>query len=366
MGKVASGPPPEKQLTLSSLISPRLGRQDTPDEPYAWESREHLRKKLIGKDVVFRVDYTVPSIAREFGTVYLKSADGQPPENVSLLVVANGLCKVRESSGQQAASPDYDELMRLQEDAQQKGLGLWSKEPNAAAIRTVPTDAIDGMALLESSKGKALPGVVEAVLNGSTVKMTLLPDFHTVTVVVAGIQSPSMGRRPAAPPPTAEGEVTALPAAPVPDPFAREAKHFSECKVLNREVRVVLQGVDKFSNLFGSLYHADCEQPVDLAEQLCRLGMAKVVDWSAQMLGKGGAEKLRLAERAAKEQRLRIWRDYVPPPKNSSPILSDSFVGKVAEVFSGDTLIVRDAASGLERRVCLSSIRAPRGGNPRR
>nr|XP_029146005.1 ribonuclease TUDOR 2-like [Arachis hypogaea] len=51
---------PEKTLTLSSLIAPRLARRGGVDEPFAWESREFLRKLCIGKEVIFKVDYTVP------------------------------------------------------------------------------------------------------------------------------------------------------------------------------------------------------------------------------------------------------------------------------------------------------------------
>lgn len=38
-----------------------------------------------------------------------------------------------------------------------------------------------------------------------------------------------------------------------PEPFAREAKFLSESKALGRDVRVMLEGVDKFGNLFGQV-----------------------------------------------------------------------------------------------------------------
>lgn len=55
-------------------------------------------------------------------------------------------------------------------------------------------------------------------------------------------------------------DACAAPAEPAaqPEPFAREAKFLSETKVLGRDVRVMLEGVDKFGNLFG---------------QVCRLSM---------------------------------------------------------------------------------------------
>ena len=45
--------------------------EETKDEPFAWEAREFLRKKLIGKEVVFTVEYKVPSSGREYGFLYL-------------------------------------------------------------------------------------------------------------------------------------------------------------------------------------------------------------------------------------------------------------------------------------------------------
>ena len=75
-----------------------------------------------------------------------------------------------------------------------------------------------------------------------------------------------------------------------------------------------------------------------------------------------GATRLREMERAAKLAKRGIWHNYVPAPTGQTK-LSDTFVGKVVEVASGDTLVIKDVnAGGAERRVQLSSIRAPRPG----
>ena len=50
MTSAKPGPLPEKTITLSSLIAPRLARRGGSDEPFAWESREFLRKLCIGKE----------------------------------------------------------------------------------------------------------------------------------------------------------------------------------------------------------------------------------------------------------------------------------------------------------------------------
>ena len=67
----ATGPPPTKIVCLAGLEVPRIGRRDTPDEPFAFGAREFLRKKVIGKRVSFRIEYVVPGGTRELGVVKL-------------------------------------------------------------------------------------------------------------------------------------------------------------------------------------------------------------------------------------------------------------------------------------------------------
>lgn len=67
-----------------------------------------------------------------------------------------------------------------------------------------------------------------------------------------------------------------------------------------------------------------------------------------------GAMRLREMERAAKQAKRGIWTNYVPVNTGQTK-LSDSFLGKVVEVVSGDTLVVKDInGGGVERRVSLS------------
>jgi hypothetical protein len=63
-----------------------------------------------------------------------------------------------------------------------------------ASIRELPPSAIgdsanfDTMGLVENCKGQPLPAIVEAVRDGSTVRVYLLPEFHYVQVYCAGVQ----------------------------------------------------------------------------------------------------------------------------------------------------------------------------------
>ncbi|XP_071722497.1 ribonuclease TUDOR 1-like [Rutidosis leptorrhynchoides] len=391
-----ANPTKEKTLTLSNIIAPRLARRGGDDEPFAWQSREFLRNLCIGKEVVFRVEYAVQSIGREFGTVYLGD------KNVATMLVTAGWAKVREQ-GQQKAEGNkvLEDLLNLEEQAKEQGLGRWNKDPEAVAesVRNLPPSAMgdkdfDATKFLADNKGKSLQCIVEQVRDGSCIRVYLVPDFLFVQVIVAGIQCPSMGRKTttsdtAAVPDAATDEpngavgteskagltsaqritnqVTEVP----PEPFGPEAKHFTEIRTLHREVRIVLEGTDKFKNLTGSVYYPDGESARDLALELMENGLAKYVEWSASTMEEDAKRKLKNAELEAKKSKLKIWKNFVPQPSNSKAIHDQNFTGKVVEVVSGDCVIVADDSipfgdPSAERRVNLSSIRCPRIGNPRK
>lgn len=58
-------------------------------------------------------------------------------------------------------------------------------------------------------------------------------------------------------------------------------------------------------------------------------GLAKYVEWSANMMEDDAKRRLKNAELQAKKSRLRIWTNYVPPPTNSKAIHDQNFTGKV-------------------------------------
>ena len=66
-------------------------------------------------------------------------------------------------------------------------------------------------------------------------------------------------------------------------------------------------------------------------------------------------QKLYIAEKAAKEKRLHLWKDYVPPRP------SEELTGTVIEITSADSMIVR-MANGDTKKIFLSSIRPPPRG----
>ena len=81
---------------------------------------------------------------------------------------------------------------------------------------------------IEPSRQRSLAAVI-GLTPAAAAQVTLLPDLSPATVMVCGIQAPSMGRRP---PPAEDAAPDAPAPEPVPEPLAREAKHFTEVGVI--------------------------------------------------------------------------------------------------------------------------------------
>lgn len=330
MGRDASrGPPPEKLISLSGIAAPRMGSKTAADQPYAWASREFLRHQVLGKCVTFIPEPPAgapPAGNRGFGSVCLE--DGT---SLAVLVAVNGWAKARPGGP--------EDIVQAANAAEAQGIGLWAPGPSGDAVRDVKyAGSFEPEDLFKRFGSSPQQAIIEQVSNGSVLRVLLLPDFYQITLMLSGIQCGAIRRN-------EDGTEEAA-------PFAREARYFVETRLLNRDVQVSLEGIDKNGNLLGTVIHPAGNVSVELV----KVGLARVVDWSAQVCPH--APTLRQAERTAKEKRLRMWKDYVPP--NHGGDMAE-YVGRVVEIVSGDTLIVTDQA-GAEKRLSLSSLRCPRMG----
>ncbi|MEQ2204727.1 nuclease domain-containing protein [Xenoophorus captivus] len=154
-----------------------------------------------------------------------------------------------------------------------------------------------------------LLAIIEHVRDGSVVRALLLPDYYLVTVMLSGVKCPTFKRE-------ADGTET-------PEPFAAEAKFFTESRLLQRDVQIILESCHN-QIILGTILHPVTQRsqdfvqtlawncafdlilclPVDLSpsqngnitELLLKEGFARCVDWSMAVYTQG-AEKLRAAER---------------------------------------------------------------------
>jgi staphylococcal nuclease domain-containing protein 1 len=138
----------------------------------------------------------------------------------------------------------------------------------------------------------------------------------------------------------------------VAEPFAEQAKFFTECRLLQRDVKITLESVSN-QNCVGSVVHP-CG---NIAELIVRDGFARLADWSMGVVSTG-SEKLREAEKYAKAQKKRLWEGY-EPSKAAAEIKDKNFQGKVVEILNGDGMMLK-TADGNVRKIFLSSVRPPR------
>lgn len=362
---------PEKLISLTGVLAPKFGRgKGKPDEAFAWESREYLRKHVIGQQVQFTVQHTLESDSgddRHYGVVMLKETD------IAEQMLRAGWVRVKEPKDGGKVHADRLELQKLQDEAKAKGLGMWKKGVNAEDHKRVIDWTPNAQTLFTANKNVPLPGVVDQVRDGSTLRVELVhkdnPLKHQmITLYLAGVSCPRTplplsvlvkqhdakksepGFKGSASPPTKAEKA---------EPFAMEAQSFTEDRLLNRDVQVVLQGVDKAGNLFGSVVFAKG----NISLKLLELGLGKLVPWSAALTP--DAAKLKAAEAQAKAQKLRTWAQWSAGQDAASSSSSSGsgqlaeFTGKVVSIPSADSVIVEDA-SGKEVRVWLASVRVPR------
>ncbi|KAG0060709.1 hypothetical protein BGZ90_003919 [Linnemannia elongata] len=276
------GPPATRTLGLNYIQAPKLGNKDRADEPFAFAARNYLRKLLVGKEVMFRVDYTVPSTGREYGAIFLNQ------ENIAHMLVREGWADVREIRASDAENVDVEALYSYKAEAQAAKRGIWAD--SASGIRKAHYNLEgDAESFLEKYKGKPLQ-------------------------------------------------------------VFTHAKFFVESRLLQREVRVILEMVGQNgNNFFGSIQHP----AGNIAEALVAQGLAKVADWSITHVT-GGPAALRAAERKAQASKIRLWQAHVEKTKGKD----NEFDATVARIMTGDTVIVRNA-KGQERKLRLSNIKAP-------
>jgi staphylococcal nuclease domain-containing protein 1 len=334
------GPPPEYYINLAYVQAPRFNRTPGEDgktsvsEPYAWEAKEYLAKRLIGREVIYVSEYTKsggaqPNAAggpfgsnanKEFGIIYLGE------ENIVKTMVSEGLLEVRRAKTE---SPMLQQLIEAEEEAKQAGRGRFSSQPapKHELLHEHPNPS--------SLKGKSFDGTVENVRNGGAIQVYLdlgveqgVHKHLNASIMVTGIRSPDKNR-------------------PNESKFFDEAKFFTESRLLNREVKVHIEKVERNSYLASVVLGQN-----NLAEALLRQGMARCNDASITLTK--APEKLRAAEKEAKSKRLRIWENYVDS-RGDGP--AETYEAKIVEIISGDSMMAQNLATGEVKKIFLASIR---------
>lgn len=332
----------ERTLSLAFINAPRLQS----DEKSSFESREFLRKLLVGKVVRFSTLYSIPQktggSSREYAIISLQGGEQLPD-----LVIREGWAALRDDADRKAELPGAADLLQkleaLEAHAKADEKGIWNtKQTRVESARDLP----DAKQFAEDHKAQAIDAIVERVLSGDRLicRLLLSPTQNVqTTVLIAGLRSPTTAR-------TNPSNGQTQPA----EPYGNEAQAFVEGKLLQRNVRVRVLGVSPNNLLVGEVRHPNG----NIAEFLLKAGLARCVDHHSTWLG-AEMGKLREAERVAKEQRAGQFQGTTTTKKAGS-----EQEAVVSRVFSADTLYIRDK-DGHEKRINLSSIRQPKQSDPK-
>lgn len=333
-------PAQEKIISLAYITAPRLNK--TGDEPWAFESREYLRKNLVGKNIQFQILYEIPTTKRQYGIVFLEDGVKFPQA-----AVREGWCKIKESAGRkedtEKAVQLLNELKLLEAQARAEDLGVWA--PSGSHI-DVKHDLGDSDAFMKEYKGQSVDGIVERILSGDRMLVRLIMSdkkHYQLMTLVAGIRAPSTER-------VNPSNQQVQPA----EPLGNEAKTFVESRLLQRNVKVDILGVSPQNQLIATVRH-----PMgSIANFLLAAGLARCSDHHSTLLGPGMAV-LRQAEKDAQIAKRGLHEGHVAKSKSSAAAQEAT----VNRVFSADTLYVRNKA-GVEKRINISSVRGPRQNEP--
>lgn len=317
----------ERVLSLAHLQAPRIQS----NEKYGFESREILRKLLVGKEIRFWVIYKTKS-GHEFGDI------SSPVFNsLAEYVLAKGGAKLRED----LHSEDDDDLAKwadLQTKAQTAKVGLWATHLTPIEVVARPSESD-----VANSRTDGIPSIVEKVISGDRVivrlqlsktKQSVLP------VLIAGVRAPR----------TAVGEEPA-------EPGSTAAKNYVEDRLLARDVAISVLGESSSGVLVGKISHP----AGNISEKLLQEGLVEVADWQSSIVGAQGMSVLRKAEKSAKTAGKGLWKSV----EKSKAVKSDggfvpgsSFSATVTRIISADTLEITTADSVLT--VQLAAVRGPR------
>ncbi|KAI9456612.1 transcription factor [Russula earlei] len=344
-------PPKERILHLADVTSPRLGNASREDEPWAYEARDFLRALSVGKEITFTSSFQLPpgegDIPRDLGNGEVNGVD---ITNESL---SHGWAKLKDLKRE--ATEDDVRRKGLESEAKSAGRGQWNPH-GPKARQVIHSMPLDSQGFINEWKGKQLDAIVESVRDGTTLRVRLfMPDgeHQFVNITLAGARSPRAASK--------QGEVS--------EPWGDEAKFFTESRLLQRTVKVQLLSLPtatatpfqingSSSPASASIFIGIVLHPVgNIAEFLLGAGLAHLVEWHSGMLAPyGSSEKLRAADRAAKEKRLGLHANTpaaLALTKSISGTINGAgraFEGMVTRVWSGDQVSI-GTKDGKERRL---------------
>ena len=257
----------EQKIKFSSLRGPRLednkerGKNFRPlyQIPCMYEAREFLRQKMIGERVNVAVDY-VQAANEQFpeATCCTVTFNGV---NIAEKLVAKGLATVvKHRKDDEQRSRAYADLLNAENEAIKERVGLHSTTKPILRVSDICGEIKLARNFYTGLTKGLSSAVVEHVAAAGRFRMYVKSATCVLSFILAAVDSPKPER-------LINNQI--LPA----DPLGDEARRFARCAVLQRDVSIKVEAMDRVGNFIGWLFTKD---NVNFNVQLVKEGFATV------------------------------------------------------------------------------------------
>jgi len=218
--------------------------------------------------------------------------------------VSKGLATVvRYAADNDQRSQNYDDLQQAEEKAKKSAQGMHDK-------KNIPTHRVSDMTGNLTKCKQFLPflqragrmsGLVEFVASGSRFRVYIPRETCIITFLLGGISCPKGARM------MPSGD--RMPA----EPFGEEASLWVKEQVLQREVEIEVESMDKAGNFIGYLFVDNNNMNINLVQE----GFA-TCHFTADRSAYGN--QIKNAEDNAKKEKKRVWANYTEADEESAQV----------------------------------------------
>ena len=335
------GMPEEFQLTLTGVSAPKIGNSNKLNEDaYAFESREFLRKLLVGKVILYKIDYTHND--RKFGHIKLDD------KNINVEILKNGFGKISfvpKTQEKILKSELWSSLQEAEKEGKDKKRGLYEdNSENKTHIRDLHNlgDTEDDKKKIDEAINKNLEinAIIEYVFNCAFVSV-YIPEWNCFAKVnLRFVSIPSNTKD--------------------PDLYKR-GKAYCERICLSKDVKLKIFDFDENKNLICDIIVLDKNQ--NLLENVLKEGYSKSFtggNKNPKVYNLSDINLARAAENEAKSKRVGVWKDakIIENKSIKKEDVDDLSDVKCIMANSGDSVTVLNK-KGDEIRIFLSNLKAP-------
>ena len=284
------GMPEELQLTLTGVSAPKIGNSNKlSEDPYAFESREFLRKLVVGKVVLYKVDYTHND--RKFGHIKLDD------KNINVEILKNGFGKISfvpKTQEKILKSELWSSLQEAEKEGKEKKRGMYEDNSESKThIRDLYNlgDKEDDKKRIDEAINKNLEinAIIEHVINCAFVSV-YIPEWKCFAKVnLRFVSIPSNTKD--------------------PDLYKR-GKAYCERVCLSKDVKLKIFDFDENKNLICDVIVLDKNQ--NLFENVLKEGYSKSFtggNKNPKVYNLSDINLARAAENEAKSKRVGVWKD---------------------------------------------------------